>query len=571
MRSDILRITIPVTAALTGRPRFRETIMNENAFCDQLKNAPPSPEEREAYARWLSEQGEEPKASFIRHRASMMHLPAGSELQQFHHDAIEELQKSLSDEWLSLFRADLAPSEKQRLSCYPHWTGALDQSEEDIPSLQIADGLSVYFHSIEIDEPVTRSLLDRWRMPFEYIVSQTVELYSYDLQDWSPLGPERNRVFLRDDSGDDGSWAIWFYAPPAMWDEIEEETDGAVVLTGSPVLFPLDANRLLLTSLDDASGLEQMAHSAKESIGDYRPIVRRPLRHDPRTNWDYLRDEENPAAQTWRSNFGPHDHPPLPRRSLRAPIDVISDPAEREAARELIDRCPAGDRIDVLTLSGQKGDWRKGESQTSRGVPTIPSLPHLQELRVWHAKLSKHWWNTLGDAELPGLISVILEHCRYDGNSAEILASFQSIKVLHLNRLNDAGLEPLHELANLRELKASGTDVSDYGLRQFADHDIEFLDLSHCQNITDASAKTFGTLVNLRGLNLQQTALTNQFVEQLGRLQKLRYIDLRGTAVTDDAVFGLSQIKSLRRIDGISGSAKLTLMDELPHYGTRRT
>ncbi|MEM7312898.1 MAG: hypothetical protein AAF497_07075 [Planctomycetota bacterium] len=59
-------------------------------------------------------------------------------------------------------------------------------------------------------------------------------------------------------------------------------------------------------------------------------------------------------------------------------------------------------------------------------------------------------------------------------------------------------------------------------------------------------------------------------IESLAELKELTHLDLRGTNVTDDAAFSLCQIPTLRKVDGISGSAKLTLLDELPNYGYRQ-
>ena len=543
-------------------------MINERTFFDIFERELPSSSVRQAYSKWLLDNGEQSKAGFVRHRAEMMRLAGGTQMYQFHAGAAAEFRATIEDEdWLERFRTDLTLHERASLHCVPLWTGA-GPLNGDLPTLDIADGLSIYFHASSIGQAITRKLLRQWKMPFEYIVSNTVILWEDDLQCWSRMDCEEfDRVYLHEDTGDDGCWAMWFYARPETWSELENATDGEVALSGPPVLMPLDANRILLTSCNDQRGLRQLANAASAMLTHGEPIICRPLRYHPKKNWDFLADEENEAADDWQALFGPNKHSPLTQRNLQQPIEVI-DPQEREAAQHLVHRYPISNRLERLSLSGQQGDWRKGERQIATTVPCLSSLPHLRELRIWSAELPKPWWTALADCELPNLVSILLDRCHYDGSAVGTLARFPSIECLHLSQLTDDGLQAAENLSRLQELNVSNTAISDHGLESLRNSPLRSLDLSNCQ-LTDHAAQSIRTLAHLTHLSLQNTAITDCAIEKLEGLENLVYLDLRGTAVTDDVIFSLSQMRMLRKIDGISSSALVTLVDELPHFGTR--
>jgi hypothetical protein len=108
-------------------------------------------------------------------------------------------------------------------------------------------------------------------------------------------------------------------------------------------------------------------------------------------------------------------------------------------------------------------------------------------------------------------------------------------------RFNDAGLERLKGVSDLRSLFLDGTLVTDKGLEAIGGlRRLEILDLSNSQ-VTDRGLQHLSGLVGLKILYLANTGITDAGLAELAGLEGLKIIHLKGTQASDSGIAGLKQ------------------------------
>lgn len=128
---------------------------------------------------------------------------------------------------------------------------------------------------------------------------------------------------------------------------------------------------------------------------------------------------------------------------------------------------------------------------------------------------------------------------------------FYSVESVQLSRtkVNDAWLDHLKTLSELKVLTMIDTQVTDAGLESLAGMiQLETLYLDNTK-ITDAGLERLSELHQLQTLGLNETQVTNAGLEHLTGLSQLRWLQLGGTRVTDNGVKKLQQALPNCRID----------------------
>ncbi|MHB8954466.1 MAG: leucine-rich repeat domain-containing protein [Pirellulaceae bacterium] len=113
----------------------------------------------------------------------------------------------------------------------------------------------------------------------------------------------------------------------------------------------------------------------------------------------------------------------------------------------------------------------------------------------------------------------------------DFLAEIQLIRID-----NDAAMEHLKELAALRGLCFSGTQITDTSLEHLSGlNQLQDFYLYDTQ-VTDAGLEYLKALSQLRYLSVAKTQLTDAGLEHLKTLTQLRRLDLKDTQVSDSGV-----------------------------------
>jgi hypothetical protein len=119
---------------------------------------------------------------------------------------------------------------------------------------------------------------------------------------------------------------------------------------------------------------------------------------------------------------------------------------------------------------------------------------------------------------------------------------------LRNGKADNALLAEIAVLKEIRALDVSGANIDDEGVRQIAHLPLRELWLQGT-HITDASAATLSRMKTLDFLQLNATALSDNFLEQLEPLPALGRFGLRGTQVTGAGMKYLSRHPALRELD----------------------
>lgn len=198
---------------------------------------------------------------------------------------------------------------------------------------------------------------------------------------------------------------------------------------------------------------------------------------------------------------------------------------------------------------------------SDRGLQQLKSLANLADVNLYYAELItdqglsvvKSWTH---------LRRVSLRGTKATDSTLQFLSAIPSLESLDVGfaQVTDIGLNNLSTLFNLKELAIGGNKLTDNGLlalRQMPG--LTSLDLSGSQrtdsglwsiSITESGLDTVSTLVELRHLRLNGTAISSRGLEKLKALGKLERLDLQACSrITDDAVPVLSAMRSLRLVD----------------------
>ena len=164
-----------------------------------------------------------------------------------------------------------------------------------------------------------------------------------------------------------------------------------------------------------------------------------------------------------------------------------------------------------------------GNKMSGRALPLLKMLPSLRRVVIGGLQRTDS-----------GLWGVDLTDFNLD-RIAE-LTELEELD-LHDAKIGDRGLARLEGLQNLRRLNLSGSDVGEKGALSLAKfRQLEALRLWRCKQAGDSLVETLRKLPRLTTLDLAESGLTDEGLDQLGELPALRKLYVGETAVTRAAV-----------------------------------
>lgn len=217
---------------------------------------------------------------------------------------------------------------------------------------------------------------------------------------------------------------------------------------------------------------------------------------------------------------------------------------------------------------------------SDRGMRTLRTASGIEELNLYFteqvgdegAAVLRNWKH---------LKRLNLRGTKITDSTLEMLAGLPSIERLDIGwaQITDTGLDHLSALTNLRWLTMGGNKLTDTALqflRQMPQ--IEYLDISGTQRtdsglwsllLNDAGVQAIAGVTELRELRLNGTNITGRQLAMLKSLAKLERLSLQGCKrLKDDAASALAEFRQLRMVDlkdsGVSAEAAAKLRAALP-------
>lgn len=174
-----------------------------------------------------------------------------------------------------------------------------------------------------------------------------------------------------------------------------------------------------------------------------------------------------------------------------------------------------------------------------------------------------------GLKDLPNLRALDLAYTKISDEGLEHIGALTELRVLNLSytEISDRGLAYLTSLENLHTLDLENTEITDSGLAYLDDLDnLRSLNLfltptsqegltlrGGRAGITDEGIKALAETSNLFELSVHGSPITDAGVVYLAEMDNLESLDLRATNITDEAVSTLVTLPNLRSLD-IQGS-----------------
>ncbi len=150
-------------------------------------------------------------------------------------------------------------------------------------------------------------------------------------------------------------------------------------------------------------------------------------------------------------------------------------------------------------------------------------------------------------ANLTDLKALALDDLWVSSASLEHLADHPRLAELYLANtlVDDQALDIIASLPALRKLRLAQTSIGATGLERLSDLPIEDLDISECSQVFDNAMPAVGQLTTLKRLNLWRVAITDDGVRALSGLSELRWLNLDNTQISDAGLASLQPLKQL--------------------------
>jgi Leucine-rich repeat (LRR) protein len=260
----------------------------------------------------------------------------------------------------------------------------------------------------------------------------------------------------------------------------------------------------------------------------------------------------------------------------------------------------------------------------------VAELDSVVQLVLRQSAMTDQGWSSL--SQLKSLQHLDLRECPINSPQLlKVVGSMHQLKSFRLSgkagncSVDDAGLECLQKLANLRLLSLDGVKVGDVGLKHIGEHTkltelylsetlitdatlsqftslrelkklrlaqtavtasgfvqltslpIEELDVSQCANIDDAGCVELGKLTTLKRLNLWSDPVGDVGLQHLGKLSRLQWLNLDNTKITDAGLPWLQGLPELgflhlgSTVVSDNGLPSLTMLKSLKQLVVTRT
>jgi serine/threonine protein kinase/Leucine-rich repeat (LRR) protein len=211
----------------------------------------------------------------------------------------------------------------------------------------------------------------------------------------------------------------------------------------------------------------------------------------------------------------------------------------------------------VLGLGGKVTVRARNRELEARSAKDLPA----GDVRLLEANLSDTDANDAGMERLgalPEIRYLRLSHTKVGDAGLAYLAGLKSLRTLVLDqtRVSDAGLARLGDLTGLVDLELSSTAVSDAGLAHLEPlKNLNRLSLYNTRS-SDAGLAHVRSLAHLHSLILSDTKVTDAGLAHVGALSELERLYLNNLPTTDAGLAHLKGLKKLRYLN--LGGARLT-------------
>lgn len=187
---------------------------------------------------------------------------------------------------------------------------------------------------------------------------------------------------------------------------------------------------------------------------------------------------------------------------------------------------------------------------SNAGLAHLTGLEKLRALRL----SGKSGATTVDDAgmesvaKLTNLRALLLDYLWISEVGLAELAPLKDLSELYLSQtlVGDEALDVLKQFPKLSKLRLSRTQVTSQGLEKLVPlSGLTEVDLSECSQIFDDGMTHLGQVTSLKRLNLWRVALTDYGVEQLAPLVNLEWLNLDNTQLSDA---GLDALKNMDKL-----------------------
>ena len=195
-------------------------------------------------------------------------------------------------------------------------------------------------------------------------------------------------------------------------------------------------------------------------------------------------------------------------------------------------------------------DFRKCGDNWIDTYPRVLEIPSVQTISVSGPLATHERIVALG--KLPNLKALRLEQAAITDETIAEVAKFPKIDDVNLDRcpVTDECLKSLGKSPNIKRIRAPRTKLSDKGLEYLKDTvQLELLDLSDCNQISDAGLAHLKGLTKLRNLSLWGPRITDDGMPNLAGMTNMVAISFQDCGVTDASFTHLSGMTKLKEFD----------------------
>lgn len=237
-----------------------------------------------------------------------------------------------------------------------------------------------------------------------------------------------------------------------------------------------------------------------------------------------------------------------PQKSDAQESSAASKPANAQAIAAI----KAMPGISVQEKDGEVigVDFRKCGDDWVKTFPRVLEIPSIQTISVSGPAATHDLIVTL--KALPNLKALRMEQASITDETIAQIAKFPKVDDLLLDRcgITDECLKSLGQSKTIKRIRAPRTKLSDAGLAYLKDTvQLELLDLSDCNQISDQGLSHIKGLSKLRNLSLWGPRITDDGMKYLSGMTNMVAISFQDCGVTDQSFGALSGMTKLKEFD----------------------
>ena len=261
----------------------------------------------------------------------------------------------------------------------------------------------------------------------------------------------------------------------------------------------------------------------------------------------YVTRVHPPSLGTLHKGHLPQRYPNLKAVDLSS-VDIADDTELKQIGQRLAE-IP---KLRNVTLRCGPGVTENGWGMLDGILPQLQCLRLLPMHQGCVSSCAGHPCTAFDKFEVfPQLTGLDLSWNALTPSAILSIASLSRLEVLNLKNgvdVDDEAVEGLTSVPTLRVLNLSGTDVTDDGLMSLNELELEVLNLSTCDGVTDDGMYWLQHIRSLKKVDISNChAITSAGIEQLTNLPDLTDLHMRGMKP-----LGCSSLSKMKRLASIS-------------------